>query len=426
MKVIDQWDVGAKLWAAMRSQWWSAERIREQQQRSLVGMMRHAVAEVPFYQRLNLPAATILDTADLQRFPVITKHDIQRDPDAFLAPGFAPSELYSSRTSGSSGQPTTTYFDRQTWLLCKYALKMRRIAATAGLPLMKRVLIVSEQAPELLAASTRSGPSGLGIFFSQRRVSIHTPIAQHLAMLAEYRPHIVYAFPSYLIDLIASAERHGLTLPKIETLYTSSEVLTPSARARIETAFCGRLYDVYGSTEFKEVAWQCRAGRYHLNFESVYVEAQAAGARAPVILSTLCNGAMPLLRFDIGDRALFGDDRCPCGRAAPHMLEFVGREGDMITLSSGRRLSPYLLTTAIESEDSILQYRIFQTGPNAFRVDVIVRAPGQSAPWQRAMCEQLERIIGEPADFDLREVEALERAPSGKRSVFVRAHAGIH
>jgi phenylacetate-CoA ligase len=426
MKMIDQWEVAAGLCASMRSQWWSSERIRQHQQRALVRLMQHAVTHVPFYQRLKLPVATIAKAADLRRFPVIGKHDIQKDPEAFLATGFVAAKLHSSRTSGSSGQPTTTYFDRRTWLLCKYTLKMRRIVATAGVPFMKRVLIVSEQAPELLDATTRSGPSGLGVFFSQQRVSIHSPIAEHLAVLAAYRPHIIYAFPSYLIDLIASAERIGVALPKIATLYTSSEVLTAAARARIEHAFRGRLFDVYGSTEFKEVAWECRAGRYHVNCESVHVEPQSPDARAPVILSTLCNMAMPLLRFDIGDRALFGDKACPCGRASPHMLEFAGREGDMIELPSGRRLSPYLLTTAVESESSILQYRILQTGPSAFRVDVIVRSPGQSAVWQRDVCAQLTRVIGEPAEISVREVDTLERAASGKRSVFARVLTGSH
>jgi phenylacetate-CoA ligase len=426
MKVIDEVHVGAKLLAALRSQWWSSERIRDYQGRALVGMMRHAVANVPFYRKLNLHVGMIQTAADLQRFPVIGKQDIQREPDAFVAAGLDPAELYTSRTSGSSGQPTTTYFDRQAWLLTKYSLKMRRIVATDGLPLLKRVLIISEQAPELLGASAISAPSGLGVFFRQLRLSIHTPIEQHLAVFARYRPHIVYAFPSYLLDLIATAELHALALPRIETLYTSSEVLTPTARDRIEKAFAGRLHDVYGSTEFKEVAWQCRARRYHINFESVYVEAQAVGSRAPVILSTLCNYAMPLLRFDIGDKASFGDEACPCGRAAPHMLEFVGREGDAITLPSGRRLSPYLLTTVIESESSILQYRIFQTEPKAFRIDVIVRSAGQSTSWQHKICAELGRVIGEPAHFKVREVDALERAPSGKRSVFVRVHGSVN
>jgi hypothetical protein len=108
------------------------------------------------------------------------------------------------------------------------------------------------------------------------------------------------------------------------------------------------------------------------------------------------------------------------------MLGFAVREGDAITLPSGRRLSPYLLTTVIESESSILQYRIFQIEPNAFRIDVIVQSAGQSASWQHEVCAELGRVIGEPADFKAREVDALERAPSGKPSVFVRVHRGVN
>ena len=422
MRAMDQLRVGIGLLAAMRSQHWSAERIRDCQQNALIRMMRHAATHVPFYQRMALQPETITSAGDLARFPVIDKRHIQSDPEAFLSTGIARSGLYASRTSGSSGQPTTTYFDREAWLLTKYVLKMRRIAATAGYPVMRRVMTISEQAPEHLGSIGEAAPSGLGVFFRQRRLSIHSPIEFHLAALARYRPHIIYAFPSYLLDLIATAERRAICLPKIAALYTSSEVLTTAARHRIEAAFCGHVYDVYGSTEFKEVAWQCRHGRYHLNFESVYVEPPETGTNGPVVLSTQCNRAMPLLRFDIGDRAVFGSNACPCGRTSPHMIEFVGREGDMITLPSRRRLTPYQLTTIIESEISILQYRIIQTNTDAFRIDVIVRSPGQSAAWRSRMCAELERIVGEPVHFDVREVDALERDPSGKRSVFVRAN----
>jgi phenylacetate-CoA ligase len=422
MRLTDQLYVAARLAVAMRSQWWSAPRIRTYQNRALVRMMRHAASNVPFYQRLNLNAATIVSAADIQRFPMITKRDVQRSPESFLAAGMASTGLHSSRTSGSSGQPMTTYFDHRAWLLSKYVLKMRRIVATAGVPLLKRVMIISGEAPERLDASAGSAPSGLGVIFSQKRLSVHTPAEQNIAVLARYRPHAIYAFPSYLIELIATAERLGLALPKVKTLYTSSEVLTPAARQRIETSFRGRLYDVYGSTEFKEVASQCHSGRYHVNFESVYVETQPAGVPAPMVLSTLCDFAMPLLRFDIGDHAVFGTDTCPCGRASAHMLEFVGRESDMITLPSRRRVSRCLLTNVMDSEESILHYRIVQLHADAFRVDVVVRTPGQSGLWQARVCAELARVVGEPVCFAVREVDDLERAPSGKRSVFVRAN----
>jgi phenylacetate-CoA ligase len=420
MNVADQFQIAAGLVAAIRSQWWSAEKIRKHQEASLVRIMRHAAAQVPFYRRLGLPADAIGGAADLRRFPVIGKRDVQRQPEAFIADGLATQDLHASRTSGSSGRPTTTYFDRTAWLLGKYILKMRRVAATCGLPLLRRVMIVSEQSPERLAAEVRDGPSGLGVFFRRRYLSIHSPIRDHLTELARYRPHMIYAFPSYLIDLVTAAERCNVELPKVDVLYTSSEVLTVAARIRIETAFAGRVYDVYGSTEFKEVAWQCHAGRHHLNFENIYIEPQDPGSCGPVILTSLCNFAMPLLRFDIGDRAVFGFNVCPCGRRSPHLVEIAGREGDMITLPSGRRLSPYLLTTAIESEDSILQYQIIQTEPDAFRIDAVVRSPGQSARWQGPLCAELLRRAAEPVGFMVREVDHLVRAPSGKRSIIVR------
>ena len=422
MRPADQLRVTQQLVAALRSQWWSAERIRAHQDAALVGIMRHAVTRVPFYRRLDLPAHTIKRAADLQRFPLIRKRDVQREPQSFLADGYAPATSFEARTSGSSGEPMTTYFDRESWLLTRYALKMRRVAATCGPPLLRRVLLVSEQRPSQMGSVARAAPHGLGMFFRQRYVSIHTPPELHLDEIERFRPHIIYAFPSYLLDLVMVAERLGRRLPQTDVLYTSSEVLTQAARRRIEEAFRGRLYDVYGCTELKEVAWQCSHGPYHLNFESVYIEPQPPGAEARLVLTTLCNRAMPLLRFDIGDRAVFHNGPCPCRRAGPCLEEIAGREGEMIVLPSGRHLSPYLLTTAIEAHGSVRKYQIIQTGIEAFRVDLVLAGERASQDWQGRLCAELAHIAAEPVQFSVRVVDEIDRTPGGKRSVFVRAH----
>jgi phenylacetate-CoA ligase len=406
--------------AAKRSERWPAARIRQYRESAMVRMMRHAVTAVPFYQRLRIKPESIRSAADIERFPLISKRDIQRDPDALLAAGYSVDSLYRSRTSGSSGEPTSTYFDPESWLLCKYALKLRRVSSTAGLPLLRRVLLVSEQRPEALADLAGSGPSQLFGAFPRRSLSIHAPMETHLDDIARYRPAIVYAFPSYFLDLIATAQLQGRPLPRIPHLCTSSEVLSAAHRAQIEAAFGGRIWDVYGCTEFKEVAWQCGHGRYHLNFESVDVET-AQSQSAPIVLTTLCNRAMPLLRFQTGDQATFDREPCPCGRQSSQFSSFAGRVGDTISLPSGRRLMPYLLTTDIELEGSILQYRIVQTEPDAFRIDAVVRQPGQSELWRDRLGAQFSRVAGEPLRVSVREVTRLERAPSGKRSVFQKA-----
>ena len=424
MRAADQLRVAGAALRALRSQWWPAERIRAFQERALTDLMRHAVTHVPYYQRLGIAADELRSSADLQRFPLLDKRAIQRDPEAFLARDVDRQKLYCSRTSGSSGQPTTTWFDADAWLLTRFALKMRRIAATGGLPLLRRVLIISEQREEDLAASAAGAPSGLGVLFRTLRLSIHTPVAEHLEAIRRYRPHLVYAYPSYLLDLIEEAAARAVALPPVRALYTSSEVLTPAARARIEAAWQTRVFDVYGSTEFKEVAWQCAAGRYHLNFESTFIEPPAGGEAGPVLLTTLCNRAMPLLRFDIGDQAHFAPPgRCDCGRESPQLLAFTGREGDMLVLPGGRRVTPYVLTTAIESEPSILQYRIVQTASDALRIDVVTATPGSSARWAPAVGQSLRQLLDGQVAVSVREVERLERDPSGKRSVFKRLAA---
>ncbi len=421
MNAADHLHVYARLASAWRSQWWSAERIRAYQEAALLRIMRHAATHVPHYRGLGIDPRSIVSSADLSRFPLLTKRDIQGAANSLLAEGSERSRLFASRTSGSTGEPTTTYFDRSAWLLGKYVLKMRRVAATSGFAPGRRILVVSEQSPGALGVAAQAAPSGLGVFFRQRLVSIHDPIDELLGVLRQLRPHIVYAFPSFLLELISAAGRKSIELPRIATLYTSSEVLTSGARERIEKAFRGRLYDIYGSTELKEVAWQCDHARYHLNFESTYVEAPERGQRGPLVFTALANHAMPLIRFSIGDQAAVGDEPCACGRQSPWLSQIEGREGELITLPSGRRLSPYLLTTVIEAEASILQYRIVQTAPAKFRVDV-VRGP-KAEPQQPGadLCAELSRVAAEEVDFSLREVDSIERPENGKRSVFVRA-----
>jgi phenylacetate-CoA ligase len=385
--------------------------------------MRHAVVHVPFYRTLGIAADSLREASDLERFPVIRKLDVQRDPSAFLADGYDLSRCFASRTSGRSGEPTTTYFDGYSWLLTRYALKMRRVYATSGLPLFKRIIIVSEQPTDRLADLAKAAPPGLGLFFRTRYLSIHTPAERHLEDIAAFEPHAIYAFPSYLLELLESARANGTTLPRTPVLYTSSELLQPAARREIEQGFHGHVYDVYGSTEFKEVAWQCTAGRYHVNHESVYVEEAPAGQATPILLSTVCNRAMPLLRFSIGDNGMFAEAPCSCGRKGPTLHRFTGREGDVIQLPSGRRISPYLLTTFIEEHDAVKQYRIVQEDAHSLRLDVVLHDFAKMNGWQDTLASKLMHIISEPVEVRVRLVSRLERSASQKQSVFERLYS---
>lgn len=398
-----------------RSQWWPSQKIAAWQERALIRMMRYACSHVPFYRTLGIAPASIVSAADLARFPILRKADLQRDTSRFITEGVDVRRLHSSRTSGSTGEPTVTWFDDNAWALTKYALKIRRILAVAR-PFGRRCLIVSEHSPESAAAYGRERPFGTGWFYSERILSLFEDMPAQRRVIASFRPDMLYAFPSYFLELLRDYDETGEPAPHIPWLFTSSEVLTPAVRARIESGFGGRLHDLYGCTEFKEVAWECPQGGHHINFESVHVSTESGS----IVLSTLCNRAMPLLRFQTGDLGKLEHTACACGRRSPQLHVDMGRETDMLELPDGRRLSPYLLTTLIETLPGLHQYHIRHDAPTRLTVQISASA-ALGADVLESCRNRLRQLLGATVDVTMERVTQFERGAGGKHKVFVRS-----
>ena len=415
--ITDSLKIAVQLASVNRSQWWPAEKIRHRQEQFLVDTLRYAIERVPYYRNLGIDGNQITSATDLNRFPVLTKSNLQDNQAGMLAEGFDLNTCKTSTTSGSTGEPTTSAFDRDTWLLSKYTLKIRRMLAH-GVGIGKRVLVVSEMHPDEIAAT--SGIFGAGVLFGQRYVSIHEPVSQGLHVMRSFRPHALYAFPSYLAELLEYCEQHGETLPGLGVIFTSSEVLGEGLRHRLMDTFSADICDVYGNTEFKEVAWQCRSGRYHINFESTWVETIDDGDDefGTVLLTTLVNRAMPLIRYRVGDRVRIGAGVCDCGRSGPWLAAVSGREVDMLLLADGRKLSPYLLTSLIELDPGIRRYQIVQESLSDLNVRYI--SPAEGAVNEGQLKQSLTGVLGDSMQIRFERVPDLPRTARGKQKVFIR------
>lgn len=416
-KLADAARVAGELAFLSRSQWWDRSRIRSWQRRRLAAMLDHAVTRIPYYAGLGIDVSGGADSLAL--FPLLTKDIVQSQGEGLRDPSLDPAELHASTTSGSSGQPTTTWFDRDAWLLCKHALKIRRTLA-GGRPFGERLMIFGEPAP-----GERCGPAVPRRRLTHRelRLSVFLPVEQQYALLADFRPTLIYGAPSALKSLCDHARDRGLAIPAARTAFLSSELITPALRAQLECDLRCRVIGVYGSTEFKEVAWQCAEGRYHLNFESVHVEnlPPDAGNDTPrIALTTLVNRAMPLIRFDIGDYARLGEAPCPCGRESPWLGDIAGRRVEYLELPDGRSISPYLLTTHIETVGGLRQYQLVQHADGALELRVIFFRDQDA----RTATDTLRRIVGDlvgpGTPVRVTEVDGIRRTPAGKHQVVTR------
>jgi phenylacetate-CoA ligase len=401
VRITDALRICASTVRLQRTQWRSATQIRAYQRARLARILAFSAEHVPHYRHLEIGAKPERPEDWLARFPILSKSDLQIADGSLIPDHASRSRLHQSRTSGSTGEPTVSYFDHSTWLFCKYALKLRRML-NCGLGFGSRVLIVSEADEHRLRAERQAVLPGQGKFFLQAYDAI-------------------YAFPSYLSELLDYCESHGYGLPPVKVVFTSSELLTPLLRQRLEASFGARVCDIYGCTEFKEVAWQCEAGRYHVNHESVWIESVSeAHADEPgaLVLTTLVNRGLPLIRYRVGDLGRLTWEGCVCGRQGPVLSELAGREVELLELPDGRRLSPYLLTTSVEDVNGLRQYQFVQTANDC--LELRFTAFGGCCPDQSKLRRRLREILGTQMRVQISQVSKVPRTPGGKRRVFVR------
>lgn len=401
--------VGASIEAArlLRQQWLPADRLRALQWVRLLSMVRHAERHCPFhrerFEAIGFSAADLRTWDDFARIPITSRDDLQH-PERLLAEGYTPGRMHRSHTSGSTGRPTTTYFDRRAWMLGRHVLKLRARLA-GGLRPWDRIAVFQEDVP-----------GGFVTSLAGRRasVSLHLPPAAILDDLAAFAPTALYGPPSQLVRLAEA----GAELPGLRLIFTSAELLDGVTRGRLERDFGVPVLDVYGCTEAKEVAWQCRerAG-YHVNAEWLIVEicdgADPSGPpKGTILITSLYNRGMPLLRYNVGDTGRALEGGCACGRGLPLILPTMGRAVDYITLPSGGEVSPYTLTCSIETVPGLRQYQIIQEARNQVTVRVVPHGTLDSEArelLQRALSPSLPGVV-----VRVEVLESLPREPSGK------------
>lgn len=380
-------------------------RSREAIRRTSLSRLRETLelaGVIPFWKQrletagLNAPRA-LGEEELLRRFrelPLLTKSDLREAGADAMAGGRVHPSWHTSRSSGSTGEPFRTYFDRRAWLLMKHVVKLRARVACGVRPHHKLALVDAFGPQE-----RESGPLEKAGRF--RAISALQPAVDVARELAGYQPDGVYGLPTALLEAARAARISGFSPASPNWLFTSGELLSPGLREELEEAYHSRVFDIYGATETKEVAWECIAGSMHVNADVVMLEvlddegtSLPPGEEGQLAATVLVNGAMPLLRYMPGDRGSLLSGTCSCGCLLPLFGVVTGREADVLNVS-GRRVAPYVLTCAMEEVRGIRRYQVVQTTEEAVRALAELDGTRDSDDVESSIHSALEEPLGE-------------------------------
>jgi phenylacetate-CoA ligase len=358
---------------------------------------------------------------ELRDYPIIDRDVIQQNESLFLARNFPFEKMSRSHSSGSTGKPLWTYFDKNTWIRKKYLSKLRA-RMECGLKLGDNVAIFDTAPTAELVARNRkkmfSNPALRVKFFS-----IFEETEKNLNGLIQWEAHDIDSSPNHLFRIAQEMERKKLETPSVKRIFTSSEYLELSMRKFIEKIFGAEVFDIYGCTEIKEIAWECeRHEGYHINEDDVIVEIlhddspAQPGEIGDIVLTDLRNKAMPLIRYRIGDRGLLIAGNCSCGRSFSRMVPAAGRASEYITTPGGRKISPYRFTTAIEKTRGLLQYQFIQETLDSITVKVIMDGQNNDKDIM-GIQENIQTVLGNAMSIHMEICDKIKLEENGKYKV---------
>ena len=215
---------------------------------------------------------------------------------------------------------------------------LARLLAIAGIGAADRVACVDTDP----AAVMVSFPRACEIIGARQAycVSVGSRFESCVPLLRRLRPTALVSVPSIILRALGDSPR--APLDSIRTIVYIGEGMDEPTRARVAAAFGAELRPYYGTSETSALGVECAAGEgIHLAESQTRHLFELDAAEHPpghgeLIVSTLEQRGLPLLRYRLGDAVRVRRGACECGLPDPR-IDVIGRS-DLFASILGSKL----------------------------------------------------------------------------------------
>jgi len=385
-------------------------------------------AGVPFYDTGDWQTAFADHAARLADLPRITKSQLrEHSPEGFLPSNLTVESLLArglieeESTSGTSGASVRVVFGKTWWA-------EQELRALRRNPFLAECF--GERTSLRRAVLTTPGCSGVSCYnrwlnLEQRTLGdsryvnqTRIPFSLGEDKLAVMADEVAAWEPSFLdVDPVHGAwfalhcERHGRRFPSLRFILTSYEFTSVTHRAIMERVFGVPVIDLYGSSETGHLLVQTD-GVMRPSPETALLESTSPVGIGELLVTTLTNPYLPLVRYEIGDYV---------ERVAGGYLVH-GRKRDALRGADGRILTTRQVDAAFSDLRGIAHYQLRQRTDGSAHLSLLPEQAGDGlAAVQATLVERLSLLLGSPVTSE--SVGLLTPEDSGKFRLTVRESA---
>lgn len=377
------------------------ELIREAAQTARIENLLPRWREVPLYR-----AAFASRKFSLAELPIITKREMRAGfPKNFLSSEqlfdelLAQQQIELEHTSGTSEDRLPVIFGRGWWNEQEErALRLNGFVA--------RVLDEHPHARRAtLTAPACNGLTCPTLWMSQAQRTLGNALYVNLARIpfvlgeadlqrmadeiAAWSPQFLDLDPVHGVWFALFCERKGIRFPSIRFVICSYEFVSVVHRRILQRVFGVPVFNLYGSTETGHLLMETETGAMKASHDTALLEVvdEDLGGVGTLLVTTLSNDYMPLLRYRIGDLVTRNEQ--------PYGTDYVvqGRARDALTAADGRRVMTWQVDQCFAEVAGIVHYQLRQEASGEFRLRFIPDSGGPDAALLQAAVSRIESLV---------------------------------
>jgi phenylacetate-CoA ligase len=425
----------------LKSQWYNQQEVLSKQWELVIRTVNRAAREIPYYRKSYKkidwnPATSDFTYENFVQLPFVKKENVRDNLSEFLNPYYK-GRITSGSTSGSTGKGLRLYYNNEHESYSEAARWRAKSWWNIGIGEPQ----VTFWGRPYKGYKDRLTQVAKSLFMNTLLISgfdlQEKSLLKIWKKIKKFKPNIIYGYPTAIFTLASYLYKHKIDTGhlKINVVITPGETITNQQRRLIETVFRCKTANEYGCSETGGFVYECPHGNWHISAELTFIEfldpqglPVSSGQKGEIYITHLRNRYMPLIRYKVGDMGGPLQGVCNCGRGLPLMKVSVAKESDVFRLSSGKRYSAkifdYINMAVIKAyPSSVLQFRVIQNDFDTFNVEMILGSD-RSGRGEKLFCDLAMKQLGPGVNINTKEVETIDREPSGKLRYFISSAQG--
>ncbi len=381
-------------------------------------------AKIPYYQEylkdMNIDS---LQYSDFVKLPFLTKELIRNNPDDLINTSYSKlSETYINTSGGSTGEPVKFMQTKEQAErgLANYHLAnyLNGINPEDSMVVLWGALrdMHDFQRPSFYKKLRRylTNTLTLNTYILNKEI-----VESYISQINLYRPKAIKAYVHSIYDIAKYINKNNIKIEGKPIIHTSTGPLYAEMRKEIKKAFNdAHVFSFYGSREVTSISTELPdEGGMIVLYDNVFVEIVNKmgdpvneGEEGEVVVTTLNNEYMPLIRYRIGDRAVKGDKISTFGTL--RLGNILGRTLGVIYTKEGKTIDGQFFTSLFFGKSGIKNFQLIQTNIDHLILK-IVKMPSFSE-------EELDEIINriklelQQVTIEIQFCEKIELTATGK------------